>query len=117
MAYIGVVYDSALNHPMETNSNQITREGGTTNSRFSSVLWGTLESIPATPASAAESAPANMAFEQTSRRSKVIDGNTNITSGNTSRSSGKSKSGFLFVYVLGVLCAMLWILLGTSSFR
>nr|GMD94093.1 NAC domain-containing protein 17-like [Ipomoea batatas] len=128
-ATLGVVYDSHSldDHPKGANSNQITREDGATNSRFSSALWGSLESIPATPASAAESPPADLAFEQRSRRSRVIARNMNNASrviarnmnnasGNTSRNSGKSMSGFLCVFVLGVLCAaMLWVLLGTSS--
>ncbi|XP_059279893.1 NAC domain-containing protein 17-like [Lycium ferocissimum] len=117
----GVVYDNNMaNHPMGANQNLAKKDDGM-QSWFSSNLWAFVDSIPTTPASAAESAQVvNRAFERMSSFSKMKlnVANMNVATGNasaTSSSSGKSKYGFLCFSLLGVLCAILWVLIGTSA--
>lgn len=119
----GVVYGNHLeNHPVGANLNQNNIQDDATNSSFSSALWAFMESIPATPASAAESVLVNKAFERMSsfRRLRLNARNVKVASGNTSatsRRSGKSKNGLyrLFCFsLLGMLCAILWIFIGAS---
>lgn len=80
-----------------------------------------MDSIPTTPASAAESAlVVNRAFERMSSfsRMKLNVGNMNVVAGNasaTSSSSGKGKYGLCCISLLGVLCAFLWVVIGTSA--
>ncbi|CAI9754436.1 unnamed protein product [Fraxinus pennsylvanica] len=115
----GVVhYDNSVNHSTEANQNRSGKQDDGTDSWFSSALWDFVESIPTTPASASESALVNMAFERMSsfRRIRSNARNSNVATGNTSatsRSSGKSISILCFS-LLGVLCAILWVLIGTS---
>ncbi|XP_019154920.1 PREDICTED: NAC domain-containing protein 17-like [Ipomoea nil] len=119
----GVVYGNHLeNHPVGANLNQNNIQDDATNSSFSSALWAFMESIPATPASAAESVLVNKAFERMSsfRRLRLNARNVKVASGNTSatsRRSGKSKNGLyrLFCFsLLGLLCAILWMFIGAS---
>lgn len=121
---IGVVYGNHLeNHPVGANLNQNNIQDDATNSSFSYALWAFLESIPATPASAAESALVNKAFERMSsfRRVRLNARNVKVAAGNTSatsRCSGKSKNGLyrLFCFsLLGALCGILWIFIGASG--
>ncbi|KAK4348722.1 hypothetical protein RND71_031477 [Anisodus tanguticus] len=116
----GVVYDNNMaNHPMGANQNLAKKDDGT-QSWFSSNLWAFVDSIPTTPASAAESAlVVNRAFERMSSfsRMKLNVGNMNVAAGNTSATStslGRSKYGLFCFSLLGVLCAILWVLSGTS---
>lgn len=117
----GVVNDNNMeNHPMGANQNLAKKDDGT-QSWFSSNLWAFVDSIPTTPASAAESAlVVNRAFERMSSfsRMKLNVANMNVAVGNTSAtssSSGKAKYGFCCLSLLGVLCAILWVLIGTSA--
>ncbi|KAK4722321.1 hypothetical protein R3W88_012554 [Solanum pinnatisectum] len=117
----GVVNDNNMaNYPMDTNQNLAKKDDGT-QSWFSSNLWAFVDSIPTTPASAAESAlVVNRAFERMSSfsRMKLNVGNMNVAAGNTSAtssSSGKAKYGLCCISLLGVLCAFLWVLIGTSA--
>ncbi|XP_031116929.1 NAC domain-containing protein 17-like [Ipomoea triloba] len=119
----GVVYGNHLeNHPVGANLNQNNIQDDATNSSFSSALWAFMESIPATPASAAESVLVNKAFERMSsfRRLRLNARNVKVASGNTSatsRRSGKSKNGLyrlICFSLLGVSCAILWIFIGAS---
>lgn len=76
-----------------------------------------MESIPTTPASAAENALVNRAFERMSSFSRVRVNlkNTNVSAGSgaeTIRRTGNSK-GLLYISVIGVVCAILWALIGT----
>ncbi|KAL3504611.1 hypothetical protein ACH5RR_034452 [Cinchona calisaya] len=118
-ATAGVVYDGNFsNHGSGADQNQSSKQDGT-DSFFSSALWSFVESIPTTPASASESALVNRAFERMSSFSRVrINArNMNVAAGNTSatsRSSGKCKSGFFCFSLLGLVCAILWMLIGTS---
>nr|AAM34770.1 nam-like protein 7 [Petunia x hybrida] len=117
----GVVYDSNMeNHPMGANQNPIAKKDDGTQSWFSSNLWAFVDSIPTTPASAAESALVNRAFERMSSfsRVKLNARNMNVATGNTSAtssSSGKPRNGFFCFSLLGVLCAILWVLIGTYA--
>lgn len=117
----GVVYDNNMaNHPMGANQNLAKKDDGT-QSWFSSNLWSFVDSIPTTPASAAESAlVVNRAFERMSSfsRLKLNVGNMNVAAGNTSAtssSSGNAKYRLCCISLLGLLCAILWVLIGTSA--
>lgn len=118
-AISGVVYDGNFsNHGSGADQNQSGRQDGT-DSGFSSALWAFVESIPTTPASASESALVNRAFERMSSfsRVRINSRNVNVAAGSTSatsRSLIKCKSGFFFLSLLGLLCAILWMLIGTS---
>nr|AGY49287.1 putative membrane bound NAC transcription factor 2 [Nicotiana benthamiana] len=116
----GVVYDNNTNHPVGANQNPIAKKDDGAQSWISSNLWAFVDSIPTTPASAAESALVNRAFERMSSfsRMKLNGRNMNVAAGNTSAassSSGKSKNGFFCFSLLGVLCAVLWVLIGISD--
>lgn len=117
----GVVNDNNMaNYPMGANQNVAKKDDGA-QSWFSSNLWAFVDSIPTTPASAAESAlVVNRAFERMSSfsRMKLNVGNMNVAAGNasaTSSSSGKGKYGLCCISLLGVLCAFLWVVIGTSA--
>lgn len=80
-----------------------------------------MESIPLKPASATEGASITSSFGRTSSFSRVrINGRNTKVGGasNTSAisiNSGKCRSGFLlFFSLLGVMCAILWVLIGSS---
>ncbi|XP_016471465.1 NAC domain-containing protein 17 [Nicotiana tabacum] len=116
----GVVYDNNTNHPMGANQNPVAKKDDGAQSWISSNLWAFVDSIPTTPASAAESALVSRAFERMSSfsRMKLNARNINVAAGNTSAtssSSGKSKNGFFCFSLLGVLCAVLWVLIGISD--
>lgn len=125
LACLGVLHQNQnngfVNHPagaIEIGSN---KQDDGTDSWFSSALWSFVESIPTTPASASESALVNMAFERMSSFSRVRlqARNMNVAAGNnntsaTSRSSGKTRTGFILLSLLGIMCAILWMLIGNS---
>lgn len=107
-----------VNHSAGANQNGSGKQDdGGTDSWISSALWSFVESIPTTPASASENALVNRAFERMSSFSRVRLNarNLNVAAGNnalaTSRSSGKSRTGFIFLSLFGVLCAILWVLI------
>lgn len=116
----GVVNDNNFANPLGANQNLAKKDDGT-QSWFSSNLWAFVDSIPTTPASAAESAlVVNKAFERMSSfsRMKLNVGDMNVAAGNasaTSSSLGKAKYGFCCISLFGVLCAILWVLIGTSA--
>ncbi|KAL2467965.1 NAC domain-containing protein 17 [Forsythia ovata] len=106
-----------VNHSTGANQNPSGEPGNVTHSWFSSAVWDFVESIPTTPASASEIALVNRAFERMSSfgRVRINARNMNFAAGNTSatsRSSGKFRSGFLCLSLLGVMCAILWVLIG-----
>ncbi|KZV28942.1 hypothetical protein F511_13737 [Dorcoceras hygrometricum] len=108
-----------INFTTGANENQNNKQDGDTDSWFSSALWSFVESIPTTPASASENALVNRAFERMSSFSRIRLNarNMNFATGNTSASSrisGKSISGFICFFSVGVLCAVLWMMVGTS---
>ncbi|XP_054787687.1 NAC domain-containing protein 17-like [Prosopis cineraria] len=116
----GVVYESA-SLPTEGNRNQSGSVRQVPTSRLSSALWAFLESIPTTPASAAENA--NRALERVSSFSRVRDNVKQasmaaaaVAAGNENaimKRAGKGKGIFLFLPVLVALCAFLWVSMGT----
>ncbi|KAL0392304.1 UNVERIFIED_CONTAM: NAC domain-containing protein 17 [Sesamum radiatum] len=119
----GVVHQSQnhdfVNHAAGANEIGSSKQDDGTDSWFSSALWSFVESIPATPASASETALVNKAFKRmpSFSRVRINARNTKVAAGNTSatsRSSGKSRSGFLCFSLVGVICAILWMLMGTS---
>ncbi|PON48972.1 NAC domain containing protein [Parasponia andersonii] len=84
---------------------------------ISSALWSFVESIPTTPASAAENALVNRAFERMSSFSRmrinVVNANAHAGSDSeTTKSSGR-KRGFILFPILVALIAILWVVLGT----
>ncbi|KAJ0025065.1 hypothetical protein Pint_07837 [Pistacia integerrima] len=91
--------------------------GGGASGWFSSSLWAFVESVPTTPASASETPLVNRAFERMSSFSRVRLNarNTNVAGRDstvTRRQAGSSR-GFLILSILGVLCAILWMLMGS----
>ncbi|KAK1435512.1 hypothetical protein QVD17_01277 [Tagetes erecta] len=89
---------------------------------FSSALWAFVDSIPTTPASASEgSALVNRAFERVSSFSRGR--NVNLAAAVARAASTKrlekpepsrSSRGILYFSVVGVLCAILWVFIGSS---
>jgi hypothetical protein len=114
----GVVCDPS-DYLVEVNQNQSDNKGNGSTSRFSSALWAFVESIPTTPASAAENALVNRAFERMSSFSRVRLNarNTNVVAGDQAetvvRKVGGRKRGFIFLPILVAVCAILWVLIGT----
>ncbi|XP_022993276.1 NAC domain-containing protein 17-like [Cucurbita maxima] len=116
---LGVGYESVSSAAAGTTvENQTaTNAGGGSASWFSSNLWAFVESIPTTPASASENV--NRAFERMSSFSRLKLNtlntlNTNVAVGNPvtgARRTGMNK-GFLLFSIVGVLCAILWVLIG-----
>ncbi|KDP36516.1 hypothetical protein JCGZ_08899 [Jatropha curcas] len=118
----GVVSEPS-NNPTIANGNQIGGEDDSNSGWFSSALWTFVESIPTTPASAAESPLVNKAFERMSSFSRVRMNvkSCNINAADTlnaqtrpanARRAGRNR-GFLFLSIFGALCAILWVLVGT----
>lgn len=119
--YPGVVCDgNSTKLTSEANQNPKVKADDGTDSWFSSALWSFVESIPTTPASASESsALVNRAFERMSSfsRGRINVRNTSDAAANNSTSSQKSAStvrGVIYFSVLGVICAILWVFIGTS---
>ncbi|KAL2503761.1 NAC domain-containing protein 17 [Abeliophyllum distichum] len=107
-----------VNHSTGANQNPSGEPDNVPHSWFSSAIWDFVESIPTTPASASENALVNRAFERMSSfgRVRINARNMNFAAGNTSatsRYSGKFRSVFLCLSLLGVMCAILWVLIGT----
>ncbi|KAF9687028.1 hypothetical protein SADUNF_Sadunf02G0051200 [Salix dunnii] len=128
----GAVSESS-NNSTRANENQVVKEGdAAANGWFSSALWGFVESIPTTPASASENPLVNKALERMSSFSRIrmnvksinVDAASrirmNVSSINVAaangaasvRSAGRTK-GFVLLSIVGVLCAILWVLLGS----
>ncbi|KAL0557081.1 hypothetical protein IC582_005599 [Cucumis melo] len=115
---LGVGCESVSSTAAGTRENQSANDGGGSTSWFSSNLWAFVESIPTTPASASENV--NRAFERMSSFSRLRLNtlntlNTNVAVRNPERGerrrTGMNKGFFLFS-ILGVLCAILWVLIG-----
>ncbi|XP_071692598.1 NAC domain-containing protein 17-like [Rutidosis leptorrhynchoides] len=92
-----------------------------TNSWISSALWSFVDSIPTTPASAAESnALVNKALVRMSSFSRVQSVNLSAAAIKRSEktkvltSSSSSSRGIVYFSVLGVLFAVLWVFIGSS---
>lgn len=110
----GVVYES-VSFPTEGNNNQSSTLEDVATSSFSSALWAFVESIPTTPASAAESALVNRALNRMSSFSRLKIKHTNIAAGKdtaTMKRAGRKGLQFLFFPILIALCAFLWIFIG-----
>lgn len=110
----GVVCES-VGFPTEGNNNQISTMDDVATSRFSSALWAFVESIPTTPASAAESALVNRALGRMSSFSRVRMKQINLAAGkDTATMKRASRKGvpFLFLPIIIALCAFLWVSIG-----
>ncbi|KAL6953459.1 hypothetical protein U1Q18_037538 [Sarracenia purpurea var. burkii] len=120
----GVFQNQIQNQNLDQNQNQ---SGEDDRGWFSSALWAFVESIPTTPASASESAAfVNKAFERMSSFGRVSVGmrigarDTSVVATSTTTatpqrsSSSRYNKGFFFFSVVGVFCAVLWVLTGTS---
>lgn len=103
------------NCPAGGNENGRCEQDDETESWFSSAAWAFVESIPTNPASASEGVLVNRDFKHLSSSSRVRVTDRNIDVNATSRIYGKSRIGFLCFSVLGVICAVLWLLVGTSK--
>ncbi|XP_073053148.1 NAC domain-containing protein 17-like [Primulina eburnea] len=116
----GLIHQNRSNvfdtHFHGSNENGSNKQDDGTDSWFSSALWSFVESIPTTPASASDSALVNRAFERMSSFSRVRLNarNSNVAAGNGSATSRKSRYGFLCFSLLGILCAVFGLLIGTS---
>lgn len=105
-----------VHHPLGANENESSEQGDGIDSFFSSALWSFVESIPSSPASASDQRDlVNTAFERMSSFSRVRVNAKNMNVAKTSRNSGKSKVGFICFSILGVICAILWVLTRTSA--
>ncbi|CAH9085401.1 unnamed protein product [Cuscuta europaea] len=135
----GVVYGTHLeSHPVSANLTQnttTTTQGDTTttttqddaskHSSFSSALWAFMESIPTTHASAAESDPASKAFELGPSFQRLGLNAINIAAAVSNASAVSERccavscnNGFcrLFCFsLLGVCCAILWMIFVAAS--
>ncbi|KAL2324684.1 hypothetical protein Fmac_023742 [Flemingia macrophylla] len=111
----GVVYES-LSFPTEGNNNQNSTLEDVATSSFSSALWAFVESIPTTPASAAENALVNRALNRMSSFRRMKIKHTNIAAGKDTatmkRAGRKGLFQFLFFPILIALCAFLWVFIG-----
>ncbi|XP_010543151.1 PREDICTED: NAC domain-containing protein 17-like [Tarenaya hassleriana] len=91
----------------------------TTRSQFSSALWSLMESIPSTPASACEGPPLDRTFVRMSSFSRIRftakANGTSSVSNHTAAVAKKSRRnrGFLLLYILGALCAILGMFMAT----
>ncbi|KAE8735059.1 NAC domain-containing protein 86 [Hibiscus syriacus] len=95
-----------------TKQDQGDKNGG--GSRFSSSLWSFVESIPTTPASASERPLVNRAFERMSSFGRLkLNANVSAMSGSATARRKCRNKGFFIISVLGALCAVLWLLIGT----
>ncbi|XP_004496404.1 NAC domain-containing protein 16 [Cicer arietinum] len=111
----GVVCDSVSFPSESTENRRSTVEDVSTTSRFSSALWAFVESIPTTPASAAENPLVGRALNRMSSFSRVKIKPTNIAAGNdtaTVKRAGRKGVSFLFFPILIALCAFLWVSIG-----
>ncbi|XP_057774900.1 NAC domain-containing protein 17-like [Salvia miltiorrhiza] len=96
------------------NKNGRGKQDDDTDSWFSSAVWSFLESIPTSPASASEGPWVNGACEPTQMCS-LSRVRVDVRNTATSRKIGKSSFGFLCFSILGVICAILWLLTGISK--
>ncbi|GAB4845208.1 hypothetical protein Ancab_038619 [Ancistrocladus abbreviatus] len=116
----GVVYAgvSVSTNVPESNQNQNGKEADGADPWFTSALWSFIESIPTTPASAAESASVvNRALERVSSFSRIrinAKGTTSATNTSDIGIGGRMKGLFLFS-LLGALFAFVCVLIGRNS--
>ncbi|KAF8377227.1 hypothetical protein HHK36_030601 [Tetracentron sinense] len=115
----GVVHTgSSANLLGDTEQNQGVNEGNA-EPWFTTAAWSFLESIPTYPASASENALINRAFERMSSfgRVRINAGNPIVAVGEGAARERRVRGnrGFLFLSVLGAVCAVLWVLMiGTT---
>lgn len=112
----GVVFGSS-NFSLQANQNQSGNDVNGATSWLSSAIWSFVESIPTTPASAAENALVNRAFGRMSSFSRIRMNvvNASVSTGSDSETTKCSRRnrGFIFFPVLVVVIAILWVVIGT----
>jgi hypothetical protein len=94
---------NCVNRPSGRSENE---ENGS-KSWFSSALWGLVESIPTTPASASEGRMVNKAFEKMSSFSRLRMNDLTVNGELGNLVKRRSNWGILGFSILGVLCAVL----------
>lgn len=95
--------------------NQSCTEDNGTDSWFTAALWSFVESIPTTPASASENALVNKAFERMSSFGRLKTKTAACNSTTTSRRPVQRFVGGMFSFsVIGIVCAILWLLIASS---
>ncbi|KAL8487011.1 hypothetical protein ACS0TY_023638 [Phlomoides rotata] len=102
-----------VHHPLGAIENESNKQGDCIgiDSFFSSALWSFVESIPTSPASAFDQSDlVNTTFERISSFSRVKMNAKNTSVAKTSKNSIKYKIGFICLSLLGVICAVLWVL-------
>ncbi|WCJ44033.1 NAC domain containing protein 17 [Euphorbia peplus] len=117
----GVIREST-NNLVGANQNQSGEEDAGSSGWLSSTLWAFVESIPTTPASAAENPLVNKAFERMSSFSRIrmnvknmnIVNGENVNAPNPAANARKSSGsrGLFLLAIFGALCAILWVLVG-----
>lgn len=116
--FLGAVYDCNLENLAANATNQIQngsgKEDDAKDSWFSSALWSWLESVPTSPASAAESPIACRAFERMSSFSRLRTSTRSTNDAAARKRLDRSTSMFLCFLIIGVVCAMLGVLIRTS---
>ncbi|OIW06573.1 hypothetical protein TanjilG_03967 [Lupinus angustifolius] len=114
----GIVCESA-SFLAEGNDNKSSMVEDVATSGFSSALWAFVESIPTTPASAADNALVNRALSRMSSfsRVKINHKHTNIAGEGkdtpTVKRASRNRVLFLSFPIIIALCAFLWISVGT----
>ncbi|KAF9601716.1 hypothetical protein IFM89_022703 [Coptis chinensis] len=117
---VGVMHAvGSTDHLREERQNWGDNEDGDVDSWFTSAISAFLGSVPTRPALASENALVNRAFERMASfgRVRITDVDASATAGREPvvERRVRRNGGFLFFSVLGVLCAVLWMLLiGTT---
>ncbi|KAG9135001.1 hypothetical protein Leryth_023086 [Lithospermum erythrorhizon] len=117
----GMICDVASgSNPTGLSQNQNVKPHDASGSWFSSALWDFVDSIPSAPAYAAETALVNKTLEKMSSfsRLRITSKNMNYAAGNTppDSKSGNSKNRILLsFFIVGTLCAILFLFIGTPS--
>lgn len=88
-------------------------------SQFTSSVWSFLESMPASPAFASESPIVNLNIVRISSLGGRYRFNSKSTSSNVvvrnNTNKKKNHKGFLCLSIIGALCALSWVMLGTMG--
>lgn len=108
------------NNSLQAEQNQGGNEESSATSWLSSAMWSFVESIPTTPASAAENALVNRAFTRMSSFSRLRVNTTSVTvtssvSDPDTVKTSCSKRGFIVFPIIIAVLAVSWVVLGAVS--
>lgn len=113
--FLGVCNGEGASLSTSAIQNQSCTVDDGTDSWFSAALWSFVESIPTTPASASENALVNKAFERMSSFGRLKTKTAACNSTTTSpRRVQKFVGGMFSFSIIGIVCAILWLLIATS---